>query len=99
MDFFMTGSGNSGWPENHVISEDEVKIILTGLFESNESFTEDEAMKIIRWAEHCRIDSMLLDLVLERQLNVFLKNGEITFFRNKENDYWEDDEGEEGDEF
>ena len=99
MDFFMTGGGSIEWPENSVISEEELKIILTGLFEqTDESITEDDAMRVVRWAEQCRIDSMLLDLVLERHLNVCIRNNEITFFRNKDEELFENEEDEYGEE-
>ena len=97
MEFFLTSGGNVEWPENSLISEEEMKLLMTGFFKqraiTDGTISEEEAMKIIRWAERARLDSFLLDLVLERQLNLDIKDGEIVFTKTDEIDETEIEEG------
>jgi hypothetical protein len=93
MEFFLTGGGNAEWPENSLVGEDEIKIIMLGLLEQNEEICEDDILKVIRWVEDTRLNSMLLELVLESQLNIGFKDGDLSFFTAKKED--DRDDGEE----
>lgn len=44
------------------------------------SVSEDEAVEVIRWAERCRIEATLLELILRGEVCLKSENGELRFF-------------------
>lgn len=69
-----------------LVSDDEIQSLILALAESRKDsvFTEQEAQRLVHWAESVRLESSLLDLVLEGKVLPHVAEGEdISFYRNE----------------
>ena len=62
-----------------LLEEEEVERLIISLatHRDEEGFEEEEAVSVIRWAERVRIESMMLDFVLDGTCDVDWKDNEV----------------------
>lgn len=61
------------------LTDTEVQRIILSFLHGNGTSTEEEITKAVDWAEDVRLQSELLDAVLEGQLCLLLRDGKIAF--------------------
>jgi DNA-binding response OmpR family regulator len=63
------------------LSPDEAESLILAFLETRggEIVTEDEAERVLDWAEHARLDVILLDMVLRGAIGIDVREGEIVF--------------------
>lgn len=63
------------------LTEEEAEALLLAFMEERggEGFTEEEAERILDWAEHARLDVILLQMVLKGVVGIDIKDDEIVF--------------------
>jgi len=73
---FLEGSRDSA----NILDEEEVQRLIISLANRREAtgFEEEEAVSVIRWAERVRIESMMLNFVLDGTCDVDWKDNEAT---------------------
>ena len=65
-----------------ILTDDEEDKLITALARGQETFTEEDGAIVLNWARHTRLDSCLLDFVLQEKLLVSLnKDKELIFSR------------------
>lgn len=62
-----------------ILTENEAEVLITQLAKGQGIFTEDDAGIVLTWARQTRIRHELLELILRQEIEVSLKDGEVTF--------------------
>lgn len=58
-----------------IISEGEAARVCMALARGQGSFTEEQALQVIQWAERVRVDAIMLDMVLSGQVKLSIAHG------------------------
>jgi len=73
--------------EVQILSDEEIKILIIQLQKGQEEIIEEEVVKLLEWAEHTRISSTLLDILLDGHLIVKLDiDGQPIFSADESNE-------------
>ena len=64
-----------------LITENEVGTLMMALASGQESFTEEEATKVVLWAEEARLNSALVTLVLNGIIDISIVDDDLAFRR------------------
>lgn len=64
-----------------LFTETEAEALIMAFAEQRggDGVTEEEAQRLIDWAEHVRIDVILLGMVLKGAIGIDIREGEIVF--------------------
>jgi hypothetical protein len=67
-----------------LLTEEEIATIIEALLDGNGPSTEDEILIAVKWGNEARVSAALLECVLERKVEMSLKDGEL-LFHSKDN--------------
>lgn len=62
---------------NNILTDKEIETLLISLGRGQETFTEQDALDIVKWAERIRTENAVLDAVLENSFCLSVTDGEV----------------------
>ena len=65
-----------------ITNEEFIQVVAQLVKGEGRPVSEDEATLAIKWADHCRIEATLLEIVLKGEVFLKIVNGEIAFVLN-----------------
>lgn len=63
-----------------LVSEGEVVKLMEGLCRGQGNFTEDEAVRLVKWAHEQRTGALMVDMVIQGAVSVTVRDGAEPIF-------------------